>query len=538
MSASEPGPSNTPFRADPRAVVALCVLGLALRVAALRSFADHPSFVHHRLDARLFHEAGLRLASGDLSFGSEAFHMSPLYQGFVGLVYSTLGSGPYALRLCQVALGLCTIACVYLACGRLFGSRWALAGGVLAALYGPFVFYEEQLLVASVATTLSASLLAVAVRAQRPRDFAWAGVLLGLSTLARPNALLLGLPLLLLGRRPRCLLSLSAATLLVVLPVTVRNRVVAGDWILVTDAGGLNFFIGNGPGANGTFRVPPEVPDATSAETQFAAFGRIAVARAGHPLTPREVDTFWYAETAAHVRAHPFAWLRLCAEKAWLTVSARELPSSEDYEFMRTQSRVLAAPLVQIGWLSPLAMLGVFHLVRRGRREALVALGLGCWAAALVGFFVLSHYRLPLVPWLMVAAVAGARGVGAAWPRRSALLAQGLVLSLGGLLAYTPKLPKTFADELYKLGYAHQTLGHAGQAASAYEEALRLEPDHLSTLNNLASLSEERGEVGRARELWRAVERVATARASATHVERARRHLAALDRAPAVPGVR
>ncbi len=527
-----------PFRANPRALVVLCAVGLLVRLGALISLREHPSFLHHRLDAALFHDAGVRLASGDFSFGGEVFHMSPLYQGFVGLVYALFGDGPVALRLVQIGLGLVTIVCVYLACGRLFGERWARAGGALAALYGPFVFYEQQLLAETLAGALSAGLLAVALRAERSRDFALGGALLGLSILVRPNALLLVAPLALLARRPRALLALVAAAIAVVAPVTLRNRIVGGEWILVTDAGGLNFFIGNGPGANGTFRIPAEVPDATSAQTQFAAYRRVAEGRAGHAMTARQVDAFWYGEATRHVAAHPLAALRVGAEKVWLTLSARELPNSEDYAFMRTQSLVLAAPMVQLGWLTPLALLGLVQLARGDRRRRAVALGVGCWIAAIAAFFVLGRYRVSLAPWLIVAAVAGARGLAEAWPAPRALALQGVGLGLGAVLALWPKLPKSFADELYKLGYAHQALGQPVPAARAYEDALRLEPEHLSSLNNLASLCEERGDPERARALWRAVERIALLRASSVHVERARRHLESLDRATPAPGVR
>ena len=44
---------------------------------------------------------------------------------------------------------------------------------------------------------------------------------------------------------------------LVIAPVTIRNRVVTGEFILVNAAGAAILYMGNGPQANGSWSMPP-----------------------------------------------------------------------------------------------------------------------------------------------------------------------------------------------------------------------------------------------------------------------------------------
>ena len=103
---------------------------------------------------------------------------------------------------------------------------------------------------------------------------------MGLAALARPNALLLA-PMLLVwllwslrerlsfARRLALAAALSAGVALLVLPATARNYAVGGDLTLITSSGGSNFFVGNNPEANGSYRIPRRFPRALADDQQF-----------------------------------------------------------------------------------------------------------------------------------------------------------------------------------------------------------------------------------------------------------------------------
>ncbi len=84
---------------------------------------------------------------------------------------------------------------------------------------------------------------------------------------------------------------LLVAGVLTIAPVTLRNYVASGEAVLVSDAGGFNFYIGNGPGANGTFRIPAEVPGATSAAAQFQLYRQVNYVNQCDPRTDRSSAT-------------------------------------------------------------------------------------------------------------------------------------------------------------------------------------------------------------------------------------------------------
>ncbi len=525
-----------------RSLLLLLFLALAVRLAALLSFARLPFFTHHRLDAALYHEAAQRFARGGDLFGDSVIHMSPLYSGFLGGLYWLFGPSPWTPRLAQLGLGLITVALVYGTCRRLFGPRWALLGGALAALYGPLIFFEQQLSVATLSATLHAAVLWATVAASRRdgralRAWAMAGALIGLAVLARPSALLLGIPALLLAlstpreHRLARAAALALAAALAISPATLRNLAVAGEPVLVSDAGGLNFYLGNGPGANGTFRIPKELPGATNALAQFSAFKRHAEQATARTLSSRELDSYWYGKTLTYMAEQPGTYLALLGRKALLLVHPRELSNSHSYDFHRRLNATLALPLVQYRLLVVVGLLGSLLMLAAGRREERFVGGISaaCFAA-LMAFFVLSHYRVVVAPAFMVAGVFLARRAWGWWSARrwpalglTGAAAAG-VFALGLVHVFEPNT----TDEYFKLGYAHHVQGEHEDAAAAYGEALARDADHQSSLKNLAVLREQQGKPKAALALWRRLRRVAAARGAARDLAIADRHIRSL----------
>ena len=171
------------------------------------------------------------------------------------------------MRLVQIALG--SLACgVLLLAGKEFVSRRAgIAAGVLLALYPPAIFLDALIQKANLSLLWMTLLLWALARAQKTAG-AWrlgaCGALLGLLMLTREETLLLA-PVLALwtlvgsrtARSSAGARSGSRAFLLglalVLTPVVWRNARVGGEFVLTTAQAGPNFYIGNGPEANGIY---------------------------------------------------------------------------------------------------------------------------------------------------------------------------------------------------------------------------------------------------------------------------------------------
>src|SRR5262249_7369985 len=124
--------------------------------------------------------------------------------------------------------------------------------------------------------------------------------------------------------------------------------------------------------------------------------------------SPGEVSRFWTNRSLDYIRADPGAWLTLMARKAALTFSAAEVSDTECQDVYAEWSWLLRIlrPF-DFGLLLGMAVLGAVLTVSSWRRLWLLyAIG-ATYAVSVVLFFVLSRYRFPLVPVLMILAAGG-----------------------------------------------------------------------------------------------------------------------------------
>jgi Flp pilus assembly protein TadD/4-amino-4-deoxy-L-arabinose transferase-like glycosyltransferase len=401
-----------------------------------------------------------RAAEGDWLLGPGAYYVSPLYIYFLAVVFRVLGAAPVYAQAVQVALGAVAVGLVGRAAARLFGPHAGAIAAVLAALTGVLAFDEVLLLQSALDPFLAAlaleRLAAALDRGGRVRFLA-AGAAFGLLGLNRPNALLavavVTAVALVAGRSRRAALdalALAAGAALALAPVAVRNRVASGEWVLVASHGGLNFYIGNHPQADGAYAAPPGV--APTIEGQAADTRRVAEQAEGRALTDGEVSSHFYARGWRWIRAEPAAAVRLLLRKLALTLNAAELPLNYSYAYWsRDEPTILRFLFVGSWLLVPLGAAGLFVAPRLPARAfAVWAAFLPAYAAAVAMFFVAWRYRLPLLVALCVAAGAALDWLGRAVATRRAprWRAVAAAAALAGLLAFLPlRADEGLADE-------------------------------------------------------------------------------------------
>ena len=86
----------------------------------------------------------------------------------------------------------------------------------------------------------------------------------------------------------------TAGVLLALVPVTARNVAVAGEWSPVSSHGGLNFYIGNNPQADGTYSGVPGITPNIAGQQEDAR--RVAEHAEGRPLSDGEVSAHFYGQ--------------------------------------------------------------------------------------------------------------------------------------------------------------------------------------------------------------------------------------------------
>lgn len=567
-------PSNkTPaWRPDRRGCLLLALLfvaALAPRLVYLVELQGSSLEDFLSLDTRTHHLMAQRIADSGTT-GEEVFFRAPLYPYAVGLFYRLFGADRFPVRLAQALLGALAAPLTFLLGLRLLGRGSALAAALLVAGNWVMIYFGGELLITTILVPLDLLLLLLLTRRGPDRlpgsstAFA-AGLVLGLSALARPNILIF-LPAVavwlawLTATRQRedtggggsvgralfsrtflmPLLAVVLGTVLMVTPVTVRNLVLGGDPVLIASQGGINFFLGNNASANGRAAIAPctwsEIPgefrqrhagSIWAHELIWVSGKYLAEKEAGTgELKPSEVSEYWFHRAGVFIAGQPGRALGLLSRKAFFLFNAYEIPSNKDIVHFIRENRLGTLNLLALGLPGrfpmglalPLALLGIGFALTRWRRHLLLLLFLASYSAGIVLFFVNARYRVPLLPLVFLYAALAVVELIRRWredptagrPRRLAipllaLLFLGLFCNANLFEVRDPNLLGTLH---FNLGNHHLSKKDFGLAEASYGEALRLNPGMVDAHNNLGNICLRREAFGEAADHFTAAARL------------------------------
>jgi tetratricopeptide (TPR) repeat protein len=488
---------STPTRPRP-VLLAILAIVLALRLAHWWAVRHEPFFGQLAMDSQEYDRWAQEIAGGAW-LGSRIFFQAPLYPYLLAFVYVVVGRSLDAVYLLQIVASVAGVWALYRAAREMADERVGLVAAGLAAVYGPFLFYDVQLLKESLAVAVTGFLLwALAVARTRGRTRTWlaAGALLGVLALLRENALLLVpflLPLAWSRERRWAGLVRSGGTLvaglaLALAPVALRNGLVGGDFLPTTFQGGVNFWIGNNPEADGTYQ--PIVPGKQIPALERQEPVRLAEQELGRTLTPAEVSSHWLGKALDWAAGHPGAFLRLQLRKLGLFWSWYESPDAVDYYWVRGLSPVYRFPLIEFGTVSLLALAGLWRVRRRSGPFAPALLFAFGWMLSTAIFFLFSRYRLPVVPALLPLAAVPLVHLGEAWrERRRGRWAGAALLTLAFLLPEVPWFGPRMDLVHYNLGRLAEERGDPAAAHEHYKSAFILDPRSFLACMNLGNLA-------------------------------------------------
>jgi tetratricopeptide (TPR) repeat protein len=401
------------MRSVPRDLRIVFLVAIAVRAAFLADTHGDPLFRILVLDARSYFELAQWFAGGDWLYGTEPLWFAPLYPTLLGSLFRVIGPRPDVAILLQHLLGALT-AVLATAAGRRISARAGLAAGLVLAVHPVLVFYEDQLLYTSLAVFLTAAFLARFL-AGAPIS---AGLLLGLLGLVRSNSLLFlpfGAFVLLrsAGRRAAGIFVLAALAVLV--PVLLRNGLVAGAWTPMTVNGGMIFATGFAEGSLGG-RALQRRPEDFGPN---GAYHREAERALGRPVSLAEASDYHRARAIARIREDPGAAALLTLRKAGLLATAAEIDDNLSMPAVAGRTWTLDWLPAPWAWLVLPAVAGAAAGFRRtgaaGDRVRSLILYSMVYCGSLLLFFVNSRYRLPLaVPFALLGGVAVDAVAGAA----------------------------------------------------------------------------------------------------------------------------
>jgi 4-amino-4-deoxy-L-arabinose transferase-like glycosyltransferase len=273
------------------------------------------------------------------------FSRAPLYPWMLSLILRATGhqtdilpvAVPTAIKVVQSLAGAATVWTVAALARQAGGVGPSLVAAGLAAIYPPLVWIGAFALSEAIYTPLvlaslwmlgaprqgttadgeelsrSASPTPHRAAALTVARAALGGALLGGAALIRPGTLafvpFLAAWLLTRARWTTMLVAL-VATLVPIVPWTVRNYVTHGRVILIAAEGGVTFWTGNHPEATGEGDLAAN-PHLKTRQQELLA---------RHPgLAPEAMEPVYYGEALAFVRTQPLRWLALCTRKLFFT---------------------------------------------------------------------------------------------------------------------------------------------------------------------------------------------------------------------------
>ena len=560
---------------------------LLIRVVVLARLTASPYLLPTRGDMHFYDDWAQRILNGQLT-DHLAFYGLPGYAYLLAALYKIVGYGPFIPALLQALLDAGTAVLIYKVSTGIFsgtGLRRAQIAGVLAAVGWAFFVPAQTYAVVLMPTAWFVFifwLILWRIVSRKNAPTKWGALILGLlvGLAATAIATILFLIPLVVGAillkpaisthsqfraRINALVLLFLGAAAGTSPCWVHNCFIAHDRVFLSAHSGINFWIGNNPGAIGYPRFPPGLHTGQAAMLQDSIDA--AESAAGHALPRGQVSQYWAAKARDYITSHPVAWLRLLALKLRNLWSAFQYDDLSIITILREQNVTL--PGIYFGLVAVLALPAIFLVWKTAPLSRWIAVAIALHVLALLPVFVTERYRLPIVPGLLIFAAFGlvaffndvvagkfrwaiayaafliVSSYFISWPQRDpslwaldaynsgwqALESGNLPLAERKLQlarAYVPTNPETN----FALGNLRLAEGNSAAASTFYLTTLQLDDGHRGALNNLGVIALDHKQFDLAEHWFRRALDLNT-RSAKTHFLLARTYAARGDRADA-----
>ena len=489
-----------------RAAVPLFVvlaLACAVRLGYLSGLQGSPFLETPLGEAGVNVNSAKAFASGG-SLGEEPFSSPPLYPL---LLSAASGAGDEGLvaRRAQAAAGVIVSVLVFFVGRLILGTTGGLLAGVLCALYGPSMYWEAQLVPASVLLFLFTCYWLIAVGGSVRRSLPmWlvAGLFLGAMAGMKTGALVLSLPAIALilskarlegrARSVAALILLTAGAGIAVAPFVAHNAKAGAPGVGIAADCGMEFFKANNQMATG---LPPSLAGEGSwwFGARYAAVE--ASVNAGRELGAGQVSRYWLGRGMGYILTRPFSAVKLAARKLGHFWGRFELVEGPNPLFLSRKWAPWSTPLMYA--FAAMGTLALADAVRlRGRPHAL-AMAFPLAGAMVFGlvYTAESSTRLLALPSLalissallldLAQAVRSGR-FGRALSAAMAIAAAALVVNVAA--PWASGVRPSEANDLRLLGVINETQGKGSIALDLYDRATKISPKSPACRLSLAAM--------------------------------------------------
>jgi tetratricopeptide (TPR) repeat protein len=520
------------FQKESFFILGLFIFAFLIRFIYLNQIKSSPLFDVPLLDAQ-YHDQWAQAILKGQDFEKGVFFRAPLYPYFLASVYKIFGHNFYIARLIQLIIGSLSCVLVYLIGKKVFNPRVGRIAGIIASLYGVLIYFEGDLLLEGLSVFLDLVLVLALLSTKAKPSYGRliiCGGLLGLSALARPNVLLVGVAFFFWilfyfppGREfvkskgknhtAHTKVSISKKSLLyavfftlgailVISPVTLRNYVKGKDFVLIASQGGMNFYIGNNPQSDGVSAFLPGARGTWWGLHDDAT--RIAEESMHKKLKPSQVSQFWYGQGMKFIKKHPFDFLRLTMKKLALFWNGNELSNNKDIYFFAKRSGILKGLIWRFviyfpfGIMCPLALLGMILSYKQFKNTLALLLFIFVYMSSVILFFVTARFRVQVLPFLIIFSAYALN-----WflikikEKRFSQVAKSFLILVLISIPINLHIPGYqdlgVAWSHFNLGYAYGDKKDFSNAIQEYQMALSYDPNFADAYLSLGALYRQQG---------------------------------------------
>lgn len=382
-----------------KGLISIFILALLLRAAYIMTL-DNSSVGPP--DSSNYDELAMNLKSGqglqaEGFFGEEWYSFrAPLFPIFLASVYTIFGHSYLAARLVLALVSALTCIIIYRIGDKTFNPKVGMVAAAGMAIYPKFIYYSGFLIPETLYILLLAVTILFLLKARdgwNLSDLAWGGIFFGLTSLTKPTILFFLLFIFIWmmtvsqskKEATRSFLVTILFVALTMSPWAVRNHLIHREIVFTTYEGGYNFWLAHNPSTLARER---------------------GLIEKEHSYLPEDESTFKNLSEADKNR--------LFIEQALFFIKERPFEFLESLgiqfiNFWRLYPRIqyVERKYVIIGLFSfgPLLLLSLLGMVvsRKEREKVLLFYLLFIYYTAIhMLFAVVTRYRVPIVPYLII----------------------------------------------------------------------------------------------------------------------------------------
>lgn len=393
-------------------IAVISVMALALRlIAGWQMYQSVPDVKNpiDQTDMYTYLKYGKQFAEGTYNDHGGAYYYQPFYYAvFLRFLFTLFGSDPLVIVIAQSILGGMTVFLAGITGARLGGKKAGIIAAIILMLFRNHILYTPFALIAILQTffiTLSFYLTLLAFDRKKWQYWMLLGMTMSCSILTRGNLLLM-VPVVMFFiwkvHKPGLKQVLVPMTVFLLsvyvpqLPFSIKNYQVTGKWTGPSTAGNIVLSIGNNPDAPpGTENLP--MP---------------------HYINYDEYDevNHWMSDKdklsdsmKGWIKSNPGKWLELKLRTLFLFMSNHEcynnITLSQTVQHVPWMNSLILLDF----WIVaiPFLVLLIRTVIKRNfirRKDNFLIVSVVVYTASIVLFYVLSRYKLPIVPILAVSA--------------------------------------------------------------------------------------------------------------------------------------